>query len=73
MPLQEERRELGEMRLDPNLDRSNRRFMALTMRVEERELLQECAVMIQEWIARLQEEGDAFRPSDSAASPATQA
>jgi hypothetical protein len=37
---QEERQELGEMRLSPSLDRSDHRFMVLTMRVEERELLQ---------------------------------
>lgn len=58
---------LGEMRLSSSLDRSNRRFMALTMRVEERELLQDCAMMIQDWIARLQEEGGAFKPADSPA------
>jgi hypothetical protein len=37
---------LGEMLLSEDLDRSNREYMSLVIRVEERELLQDCLGMI---------------------------
>lgn len=46
---------LGEMLLSDGLDRSNREYMALVIRVEERELLQDCLALISSRVDELSE------------------
>lgn len=56
-----ERRQLGEMLLSDAAP-SDRLLMALVVKVEERELVQNTISIVNDWIHDLGEQGDSFRP-----------
>lgn len=56
-----ERKELGEMLLN-NVSSANRKLMALVVKVEERELIQETISLVDGWIEELKRLGDHFTP-----------
>ena len=55
---------LGKLLLD-DTKKSDRGLMALTLRVEERELVQSCLSLVDKWLEQLADVGEAFIPSDS--------
>jgi hypothetical protein len=48
-----------------NVPMCNRLLMALILRVEERELLQECLALVDNWIEGITNIGEAYIPPDS--------
>jgi hypothetical protein len=48
-----------------NVPKCNRLLMALILRVEERELLQECLALVDNWIEEISNIGEAYIPPDS--------
>lgn len=59
-----DRKRLADMLME-GVDTRSRLFMALVIRVEERELLQSCVGLVNQWIDRLDTELDGFLPPDS--------
>eukprot|EP01035_Chromulina_nebulosa_P018703 gene18703-24462_t len=58
-----EKRALGD-RLLNDVNPNDREFIALVIKVEERELLQETLPLIDNWIDRLNRDGDSYNPPD---------
>lgn len=48
-----------------NVCKSNRLLMALIMRVEEREFLQECLALVDGWLEQINDIGESYIPPDS--------
>ncbi len=61
---QADRLKLGELLLS-GVPTSNRLVAALVVRVEERELLQEALQLVAGWLARIEQEGEAYTPPDA--------
>ena len=61
---EEDKERLGQLLLG-DTKRSDRRLMALVLRVEERELVQECLAQVDVWVAQLDDVGEAYVPPDS--------
>jgi hypothetical protein len=61
---QADKEKLGEMLLS-NVCKSNRLLMALILRVEHREFLQECLTLVDKWLAQVTDLGEGFIPFDS--------
>lgn len=60
-----DRDQLGRMLLAEDVDYSSRLLMALIIRVEERELLQETVGLVNAWIVKLEKEGMEYKTPDS--------
>mmetsp|Transcript_13564 Transcript_13564/g.29918 ORF Transcript_13564/g.29918 Transcript_13564/m.29918 type:complete len:167 (-) Transcript_13564:445-945(-) len=58
--------QLGKMLLD-DADPSDRLLLALTVKVEERQLLEEALTMVNGWIQAIEQQGEEFSPADSLA------
>jgi hypothetical protein len=61
---QSDKERLGQALLS-DAPRHNRELMALILKVEERELVQECLTLVDTWIARIDVEGEAYTPPDA--------
>lgn len=48
-----------------NVCKNNRLLMALIMRVEEREFLQECLALVDGWLEQINDLGESYIPPDS--------
>lgn len=48
-----------------NICKNNRLLMALILRVEERELFQECLALVDSWMEKLEDLGEGYIPPDS--------
>jgi hypothetical protein len=61
---EEDKATLGQLLLG-DTKRCDRRLMALVLRVEERELVQDCLTLVDTWVAQLDDLGEAYVPPDS--------
>jgi hypothetical protein len=62
--VQADKEELGSMLLN-NVCKSNRKLIALILRVERREFFQTSLALIDSWIQEIENMGEAFIPFDS--------
>lgn len=61
---EDDKDQLGKLLLS-DTKKNDRQLMALLLRVEERDLVQECLVLVDTWLGQLNDLGEAYIPPDS--------